>query len=248
MSVTASKRQFQRRYSSSAGEGPAGSITRLLFFIDCSNKIAMLPTLMGRARSFDEAKILAGTAHLFRRLGFAATSLKDLEKATGLQAGSLYNAFGNKKSVFLRALDTYHTCVVRHRIQTYLKGNHFVQGLTKFFSSTYEVEGIPNAGCLLTNAAAEIGADDPEIQKKIEEGFSILRDAFAREVRHGQTQKLVARDTSPEAAAEFLLSAYQGLLVRVRNGTPATVLDEIVRMTIGAISLKKNPPKAKRRL
>ncbi len=202
---------------------------------------------MGRARSFDEAKILVGTAHLFRRLGFAATSLKDLELATGLQAGSLYNAFGNKKSVFLRALDAYHTCVVRHRIQTYLKGIHPIRELTKFFTSTYEIEGIPNAGCLLTNTAAEIGADDPEIQKKIEEGFSILRDAFALEVRRAQTQNLAPPDRSPEAAAEFLLSAYQGLLVRVRNGTPARILNETVRMTIGSISCEQKPAKTKRK-
>jgi len=202
---------------------------------------------MGRARSFDEAKVLAGTAQLFRRLGFASTSLKDLEQETGLQAGSLYNAFGNKKSVFLRALDAYHTSVVRHRIQNYLKGTHPIRELTKFFASTYEVEGIPNAGCLLTNSAAEIGADDPDIQKKIEEGFSILRDAFAFEVRCARSQNLVPITTSPEAAAEFLLSAYQGLLVRVRNGTPARVLDEIIRMIIGAISPEENPAKMKRR-
>jgi TetR/AcrR family transcriptional repressor of nem operon len=199
---------------------------------------------MGRSRSFDDADLLAGTAHLFRRLGFAATSLKDLERETGLQAGSLYNAFGNKKSLFLRSLDAYHTCVVRRRIQTYLKGVQPIKELKNFFSSTYELEGIPNSGCLLTNTAAEIGADDPEIQGKVEEGFSLLREAFALQVRRARSQSLAPPDLSPEAAAEFLLSAYQGLLVRVRNGTPAKILDETVRMTIGAIS---QSPKTKRR-
>jgi TetR/AcrR family transcriptional repressor of nem operon len=191
--------------------------------------------------------LLTGTAHLFRRLGFAATSLKDLERETGLQAGSLYNAFGNKKSVFLKSLDAYHTGVVRHRIQTCLEGVHPVKELTKFFRSTYEVEGIPNAGCLLTNTAAEIGAGDPEIQGKVEEGFSILREAFALQMRHAQSQGLAPLDLAPETAAEFLLSAYQGLLIRVRNGTPAKILDETVRITIEAILREEKTPKRKRK-
>jgi hypothetical protein len=63
------------------------------------------------------------------------------------------------------------------------------------------VEGIPNAGCLLTNTAAEIGADDPEIQCKVEEGFSILREAFALQVRRAQSQGLAPLDLAAETAA-----------------------------------------------
>jgi hypothetical protein len=91
--------------------------------------------------------------------------------------------------------------LVRHRIQTYLEGVHPIKELTKFFRSTYEVEGIPNAGCLLTNTAAEIGADDPEIQCKVEEGFSILREAFALQVRRAQSQGLAPLDLAAETAA-----------------------------------------------
>ena len=133
---------------------------------------------MGRNRTFVDTKILAGTAQLFRRRGFFETSLKDLERETGLQAGSLYHAFGNKRNVFLKSLDAYETSVVRWRIETFLKGTDPVKELTQFFRSTYRVEGIPNAGCLLTNTAAQIGADDPDVQRKVETGFSILRDAW----------------------------------------------------------------------
>jgi len=52
---------------------------------------------------------------------------------------------------------------------------------------------------------------------------------------------------APETAAEFLLSAYQGLLIRVRNGTPAKILDETVRITIEAILREEKTPKRKRK-
>jgi TetR/AcrR family transcriptional repressor of nem operon len=194
---------------------------------------------MGRARTFDKDSILATTAQLFRRLGFAATSLKDLEQETGLQAGSLYNAFGNKKAVFLCSLDAYHESVVQRRIETYLKGKNPIAELVDLFTSTYRVERIPNAGCLLTNTAAEIGGDDPEVQAKVEEGFFLLRDAFWRQMQKAKQLGLANPAISPEAAAEFLLTAYQGLLIRVRNGAPPNILAQAVRLTVGAVSQKR---------
>ena len=193
---------------------------------------------MGRNRTFVDTKILAGTAQLFRRRGFFETSLKDLERETGLQAGSLYHAFGNKRNVFLKSLDAYETSVVRWRIEIFLKGTDPIKELIQFFRSTYRVEGIPNPGCLLTNTATQIGAGDPDVQRKVEAGFSILRDAFASEIRLAQARGLASADLSPEVAAEFLLTAYQGLLVRVRQGAAAKVLDATVRMTVGALSFK----------
>jgi len=194
---------------------------------------------VGRARSFETEDILATTAQLFRRLGFAATSLKDLERETGLQAGSLYNAFGNKKAVFLHSLDAYHETVVRYRIERYLKGDNPIAELVDLFTSTYQVEGIPNPGCLLTNTAAEIGGDDPEIQSKVEEGFSLLRDAFRTQMRKAKQLGLANPAIPSEAAAEFLLTAYQGLLVRVRNGASLDVLEQTVLLTVGVVSRKR---------
>ena len=202
---------------------------------------------MGRSRTFADTKLLAGTAQLFRRRGFFDTSLKDLERETGLMAGSLYHAFGNKKNVFLKSLDAYHHTVVQWRVETYLKGTHPLKELIEFFRSTYRVEGIPNPGCLLTNTATEIGADDPEIQKSVEEGFSILRSAFVSQIRLAQAHDLVPANLSPALAAEFLLTAYQGVLVRVRNGAPEKVLDDTVRMVTGALSSESNAGQRKRK-
>jgi TetR/AcrR family transcriptional repressor of nem operon len=194
---------------------------------------------MGRTRSFNDYRVLAATARLFRKVGFTATSLKDLERTTGLQAGSLYHAFGNKKAIFLRALDAYCDSVVRRRITTYLKGVRPLQELEEFFTSTYETEKNPSAGCLLTNSATEIGANDREINTKIEEGFSLLRAAFASHIRLAHQRGLTQTHLSADAAAEFLLTAYQGLLVRLRNGTPPRILSEIIHLTIRSLSMQQ---------
>lgn len=59
---------------------------------------------MGRSRSFDEATVVALASGLFRSTGYEASSLDELLRVTGLHRGSLYQAFGSKRGLFLAAL------------------------------------------------------------------------------------------------------------------------------------------------
>lgn len=59
---------------------------------------------MGRTRSFDEATVVSRAAEQFRSTGYEATSLDDLLRVTGLHRGSLYQAFGSKRGLFVAAL------------------------------------------------------------------------------------------------------------------------------------------------
>ncbi|WP_264040752.1 helix-turn-helix domain-containing protein [Mycolicibacterium hodleri] len=61
--------------------------------------------IVGRLRRFDEASAVDAAAAVFRRRGYTAASVDDLVEATGVHRGSLYNAFGSKHGLFLRALD-----------------------------------------------------------------------------------------------------------------------------------------------
>ena len=62
---------------------------------------------MARPRKFDEQQVLEAARDQFWKNGYAATSLDDLTKATGLGKGSLYGAFGGKHQLFLKVLGTY---------------------------------------------------------------------------------------------------------------------------------------------
>ena len=59
---------------------------------------------MGRLRSFDEHTVVAAASTAFTDLGYEATSVEDLLLVTGLHRGSLYQAFGSKRGLFLAAL------------------------------------------------------------------------------------------------------------------------------------------------
>lgn len=59
---------------------------------------------MGRPRAFSESDVVASASAVFARRGFAATSVDDLVRATGVGRASLYGAFGSKDGLFQRCL------------------------------------------------------------------------------------------------------------------------------------------------
>jgi AcrR family transcriptional regulator len=82
---------------------------------------------MGRPRQFDEKHVLRAVREQFWNAGYAATSLEDLKRVSGLGKGSLYAAFGDKHQLFLRALRSYNdandSALRKHR-----SGHHDADG------------------------------------------------------------------------------------------------------------------------
>ncbi len=173
---------------------------------------------MGRSKSFDEKTALDAAMHTFRERGFEATSLKNLERATGLQPGSLYHCYGNKEALFRAALDHYNETVVDRRIGTFLNGAEGVDGIEAMFVSTLREPDGRTLGCLLTNSAVEFGAAGSPFTDGVDSGFARLEGAFESHVERAQAQGLMLSRTPAAATAAKLLLLYQGFLVLVRSG------------------------------
>lgn len=168
---------------------------------------------MTRTKSFDIDTARREISQLFRRKGYASTSMKDIESATGLQPGSLYNAFGSKQALFRSSLDYYLQDVVERRIAAHLGGDNPVAGVRSLFTSTYESSLGEQRGCLLTNTAVEIGIHDDDSCAKVAAGIRRFEAAFLRLIRRGQDTGHVAPDKDAVRLARQLTVSYQGILV-----------------------------------
>jgi TetR/AcrR family transcriptional repressor of nem operon len=62
---------------------------------------------MARNKNFSSVEVIDKSIDVFLAKGFEATAIKDLVKATNVHPGSLYNAFGNKKKIFIEALERF---------------------------------------------------------------------------------------------------------------------------------------------
>ncbi len=168
---------------------------------------------MARTIEFDTEQVLMAAMTAFRHHGFANTSIKALERATGLSSGSLYNSFGDKDAIFARALAHYNEAVVAQRIAANLTGRPAKTGLRDLFLSLLEEPDGGSSGCLLTNSAIEFGTEDSAANSLVSSGFAQQQAAF----RTAVAELLPHTSAAPQHALK-LLALYQGILVLVRSG------------------------------
>ncbi len=169
---------------------------------------------MARPRTFDEEAVLSSVMHVFRRQGYTASSVRDLEEAAGLTSGSLYNTYGDKRGLFRAASDHYNRTVLRHRLQDHAPKGSGIEGLRRLFLSLLHEPDGGSAGCLITNSAVEFG--NMQMPPFVTDGFDLLRDTF------------VDRMDGAETEAVALLALYQGILVLVRAGYGTPELEEMI--------------------
>ncbi len=183
---------------------------------------------MGRHQEFDAGEVLEAAMWVFWEKGFRATSMVDLEAATGLQPGSIYNAFGSKKGLFLAVLDFYREQVVGQRLWVLLQTADPLAAIEAFFRTAYE-DLAPEelAGCLLTNSATEMAIADKEIQACVAAGIAQIETAFQERLIEAQAAGVLSPDKDPALLAVHLNACFQGFGVVGRLTRDKARLDAI---------------------
>ena len=123
---------------------------------------------MARPREFDETTALDAAMDCFWRDGYEATSVRDLAARMGITGASLYNAFGDKRSLFREVLQRYAERSTRERIARLESTLPPKQAVVAFLGEIVErsVDG-DRRGCLLVNTALEIAPHDPVLGAEV---------------------------------------------------------------------------------
>ncbi|HBK92792.1 MAG TPA: hypothetical protein DDZ68_14080 [Parvularcula sp.] len=170
----------------------------------------------------------------FWQKGYAAASIGDLVDASGSNRAELYAEYGDKRGVFLAALQRYHDWV-RDAVLPYFAATSDplarIRGFLLFFSQG-QIAGGPNCGCLLNNTAVEFGGADAEIKRIVTDMHASVAAFFAAAVAEAKRRGAVRADVDPDMAARNLLATAIGVsvLVRVRPDRKwlATIADGAV--------------------
>lgn len=172
---------------------------------------------MARPRTFEPDDVVGIAMAVFRQNGFRATSIRDLESATGLKAASIYKAFGNKSSLFVAALTQYRADVVARRIETHLRPENGLDGIRTFFSSTYTTEPDPGHGCMIANASLEADEFSDPAKVQLHLGLAEMRGALETQLEYCRGAGEVHSSVDTRLAAGTLLVLYQGQLGMMRT-------------------------------
>ncbi len=178
---------------------------------------------MARSRSFDEAEILNRAMHVFRRHGYARVSIKQLEEATGLTSGSLYNAFGDKDGLYRAAIAHYVDGFVIGRLEAHAGAQARLEDLEELFLTLFRPPLTDGFGCLVSNAAMEFGSSgsiaDESVARALDRVDASIHAVLAREIGH--------EAASPAATRLGLM--YQGILLMTRAGRAGADHEQAVR-------------------
>ena len=185
---------------------------------------------MPRTPEYDRDAVIAQATEVFWARGYAKTSVNHLVDATGLQPGSLYAAFGNKKGVFLEVLDDYCRGFLRSiRALAEAEGSR-TAAIRDILDDIVDeaTSGAGRKGCLIVNAMLEMSQHDEDIARHLDEHNRAIRKAFARLIRAAQQRHELPEAKDPNAMAAFLVNSIWGLRVSCKGNPDRAGLEATV--------------------
>ena len=191
---------------------------------------------MARPREFEEGAVLDAAVLCFWAQGYEMTSVKDLVAHTGIAAASLYNAFGDKRAIYQKALDHYVEGSVAERIRRCEKLPPR-EAIETFFDDILKrsLGDRDNKGCMLVNAALDVAAHDREFRKVVADVLIRIEAFFLKCVKAGQADRTITRALPAEALAQHLLCVLMGIRVLARVRPERLLLEGAVAPSLALL-------------
>ena len=196
---------------------------------------SLSPKRRGRPRAYQPEIALGRALDLFRKDGFAATSLDDLSAATGMNRPSLYGAFGDKRELYIKSYARYCADARAAMQEIFRKELPIRERLERIFEVALDIYLSGDAGprgCFTVMTAASEAVADPEIRALVLEGFSELDKAFAVCFRVAKEKRELTNSADPVVLAQLASATIHTIAIRARARVPRKELEAIVKGSI----------------
>lgn len=192
---------------------------------------------MARPREFDEEAVLDAAVQCFWSRGFEATSIRDLIKQTGLTGASLYNAFGDKRAFYRRALEHYVEGSIGERIRR-CEAMKPRAAIEAFFGEILKrsLEDADRKGCMLVNTALDVAPHDQALREAVAAVLSRIEAFFLNSIRRGQADGSITSLQTAEDLARHLLGVLMGVRVLARVRPEQDVLEGVLRPALALLA------------
>lgn len=195
--------------------------------------------IMPRPKEFNPDEALEKAMQVFWHKGYEATSMEDLLSAMDINRGSLYATFGDKRELFMKAMELYCTeGGVGGRISILRQPGPALPLVRQFVEAMLEF-GLSDPlrrGCLITNTVMELAPHEKEIGKKLSGRFHMLEEAFTNLLARAKREGELAEDKDPRTLARILVTMMQGTIVMIKAGTPADVVKQTAKAALSILA------------
>jgi AcrR family transcriptional regulator len=191
---------------------------------------------MVRPKEFDRDQALLAAIGAFAEQGYEATSTERLLRAMGISRQSLYDTFGDKRRLYLEALQRYNADSVAELILALNTGAAPLRSLeAALLALAAQWAAQPAMGCMGVTAICEFGRADPEVAALGDMAGRTLLSALERLLSEAKAAGALGAEVEPRIAAQFVAATLSGMRVAARGGAPVETLRGIARMAVRSL-------------
>ncbi|OLO37128.1 TetR family transcriptional regulator [Alkalihalophilus pseudofirmus] len=190
---------------------------------------------MGRHKEFDETEVLLKAMVVFWRNGYEKTSMQDLVDSMNIHRRSIYDTFGDKQTLFLRALQLFEE-IIEKKIQHEVKPTHSVKlAVQRLFEMAVIPDDRSPPGCFIVNTAVELTQHDQEIAEKINKSFHKTETLIYELLLQGQIHGEISDQLDLENVAQFIHNSFIGIRVLSKTTDDKNKLRNIINSTLAVL-------------
>jgi TetR/AcrR family transcriptional repressor of nem operon len=192
---------------------------------------------MPKTKQFDEAAVLEKARNVFWKKGYNGTSMDELVKATGLSRSSIYDSFGDKHGLYMRALQHYQQ----------EKRQSLIEAIPPALSSRKKIGWIfqnsiaqavgdrQRKGCFMVNTTTELANIDSSMNKIVNANMEAMEEIFYSLVKEGQAAGDINKKFSAKALARNLFSSFNGLTIIGQTRPDKELLEDITKVALSVL-------------
>jgi TetR/AcrR family transcriptional repressor of nem operon len=193
--------------------------------------------MRGRPTIYEDSNIIKKAQEIFWQKGYTATSLSDLQKATGAGAGSFYNTFkGGKKEVFKKAIEERRLAFDAFKNEL-ARSDSPLELIKDFFRSIAEADTNEHfKGCIIANTVVEMTYIDEDLEANAVQILKEVEQMFTATIKTEQIKGNIQSKTSPDILGKYLITFWCGLNTLRRMYPDKKILKDQIEMQLAVIS------------
>ncbi len=191
---------------------------------------------MARTKEFDPEKSLNAAVEVFWQMGYERTSLDELMGKMGIARQSLYDTYGDKRALYLKALERYRDNRQAALREAFAGERPVKKAVARLFEDLIdESRKQHERGCLLLNANVEMAGHDADVAALVRADEKAVVDLLERALRRAKKRGELRGNKDPEALARFLLATLYGMRATARLDHDRKALKKIAGVALAAL-------------
>ena len=192
---------------------------------------------MARTKDFDENDVLHKAIAIFWYKGYNGTSMQDLVDGLGISRSSLYDTYGDKHTLYIKALESYQQKGAANICSIANSGGpakETIKKLLELIAGELQCDKLQK-GCFMVNAKVEVAPHDREVSSLVCKNDQQVEDAFYLVIKRGQERGEIANTQDARAFARFTINTVKGMRVTAKSTTDKAVFDDIIKLALAAL-------------